>query len=91
MSADRTARALFAARLHVEKGTLLSDAATLDVAAELLVQAADNERLRELVVMAQDGGAGVSVSQCPWCHARTGLGFFHAEGCLAFDASGEVR
>lgn len=89
MSAERTARALFAARLHVEKGTLLSDAATLDVAAELLVLAADNERLRELVAMAQDGGAGVS--ECPWCHARTGVVFFHAEGCLAFDATGEVR
>ena len=83
MSADRTARALFAARLHVEKGTLLSDAATLDVAAELLVQAADNERLRELVFK-----AALRQLACPWCDRRQG---FHAEGCLAFDATGEVR
>lgn len=49
----RRESALFAARLHVQKGTLLSDAAVADIAAELLATheeadllAGENERLR---------------------------------------------
>lgn len=96
MSADATRleRALFAARLHHRTGTILSHEAQADIAAELLetrleadVLASDNQRLRELVAMAERRGTGWR--RCPWCDRPDGQ--FHVDGCLAFNAVGEVR
>lgn len=94
MSETRRERALFAARLHVGAGTLLSEQGLHDIAAELLATreeadqvAANNEHLR--VVVGAVEWAGPFDSRCPWCRCLPSEG--HAIDCLAFTTKGEVR